>query len=160
MKSPATFLQRISMSYELGQPCAKPQSLRDSQMSVNRVLKNNLISSSTEERSTSWSLNTSVIGRRDCNRNPERIRGSGRPVMKNLTLVIFPMYRESTERMADAGSSSRHSSRASMIITVEIRVALKGLTMSFSICEQRDSRPASGFTLNTRSNCSRNEGYR
>jgi hypothetical protein len=70
MKSPADFLQRISISYELGQLSVRSQSLRVLAMSVNRVSKNSLISASTEDRSTSWSLSTSVMGRSDFQPEP------------------------------------------------------------------------------------------
>ena len=55
--------------------------------------------------------------------------------------------------MADAGSSSLHSSMASMIIRVGMFAALSGPTMSFSICEQSDSLPTSGHVFKTWSNC-------
>jgi hypothetical protein len=44
------------------------------------------MSLSTEDRSTSCNLRTSVIGRSDLRRNPELIRGSGRPVIKNFDI--------------------------------------------------------------------------
>jgi len=67
--------------------------------------------------------------------------------MKNLTKEISSTKRESTERSADAGSSSRHSSRASIMMRVPVCVARSGPTMSFSIREQRVSFPTSGSPL-------------
>ena len=62
--------------------------------------------------------------------------------------------------MADAGSLSLHSSRASMMMRVVVWVALSGLTRSFSICEQSDSCPTSGHSFKTSSKCCRKCGYR
>jgi len=62
MKSPATFLQMISTSDELDQSSNKSQSLQVLEISARLVLRNSLISLSTEEHSTSWSLRTSVMG--------------------------------------------------------------------------------------------------
>ena len=134
MKNPAALSQRMLMSDELGHSWVKSQSLRFLVISDSRVLKNSLMSSSTEERSTSCSLRTSVMGRSDSRRNPDRIGGSGRPVIKNLTFGISSTYRDSTERMAEAGSSSLHSSRASMMMRVGMPVALSaGVLMEIVI---------------------------
>ena len=62
--------------------------------------------------------------------------------------------------MADAGSSSLHSSRASMMMRVMIWVALRGPTRSFSICEQRDSCPTFGRPFKTSSSSFRKCRYR
>ena len=62
--------------------------------------------------------------------------------------------------MADAGSLSLHSSRASMMMRVVRPVVLSGPTMSFSICEQRDSWPTSGRSFKISSNFCRKCGYR
>ena len=62
--------------------------------------------------------------------------------------------------MADAGSSSLHSSRASMMMRVVVWVALRGPTRSFSICEHRDSWPTFGRSFRTSSNCCRKYRYR
>ena len=158
MKNPAAFLHRILISDELGQSFVKSQSLRFLARLVNCVQKNSSMSLSTISGSTSWSLRTSVMGRSDSKRNPERILGSGRPVMKNLTLGIFFTLRESIDRMADEGSSSLHSSRASMIMRVGMLAALSGPTMSFSICEQSDSCPTLGCVFKTQSNSFRKSG--
>ena len=53
------------------------------------------------------------------------------------------------DRMAEAGSSSLHSSRASMMVRVEMWVTLNGPTMSPSIYEQRVSRPTPELALRT-----------
>ena len=47
-----------------------------------------------------------------------------------------------------------------MMIRVRMRMAFNGSTITLSIWEQRDSRPTPGLALKTRSNCSRNRGYR
>ena len=60
--------------------------------------------------------------------------------------------------MADAGSSSLHSSRASTIMRVGMLAAVSGPTMSFSICEQSDSCPTSGRVFRTWSNSLRKKG--
>ena len=62
--------------------------------------------------------------------------------------------------MADAGSWSLHSSRASMMTRAVVWVNVSGPTRSFSICEQRDSCPTSGYSFKTSSNFSRKSGYR
>ena len=62
--------------------------------------------------------------------------------------------------MADPGSSSLHSSRASTITRVGMLAALSGPTMSFSICEQSDSCPTSGRVFKTWSKCFRKRGSR
>ena len=62
--------------------------------------------------------------------------------------------------MAEAGSSSLHSSRASTIMSVEMLAALSGPTTSISSCEQRDPCPISGHAFKTWSNSLRKCGYR
>ena len=62
--------------------------------------------------------------------------------------------------MADAGSSSLHSSRASMMMRVVVWVALSGPTRSSSSCEQRDSCPVFGHSFKTSSNSCRKCKYR
>ena len=100
-----------------------------------------------------------MIGRSDFKRNPEQILGSGLPVIKNLTPGISFTWQESIDRMADAGSSSLHSSEASMIMRVGVWTALSGPMMSFSNWEQRDSCLTSGFASRTWSNFSLKSGY-
>ena len=70
------------------------------------------------------------------------------------------MYRERMERIADAGSSSLHSSSASMMIKVGMRVILNGPMMSVSSWEQRESLPISGLAANTGRSSLLNCGYR
>ena len=82
MKYPAALSQMISSSDELGQPYMRSQSLLFLRIFDSCILRKNLISLSTKERLTSWSLNTLVTGWSTGRRNPERIWASGQPVMK------------------------------------------------------------------------------
>jgi hypothetical protein len=88
---------------------------------------------------------TSVNGLRSPRRKPDWMRGSGRPVMRNLTFGIPSTNRPMTERMADCGSSSTHSSNASMTMTVEMSDELRGPTINVTIWLQSDSCAISGF---------------
>ena len=65
MKNPVAPSQIALMSDEFGQSSVKSQSLQALAISVNHILKNSLISLSTEDHSTSCSLSTSVMGRSD-----------------------------------------------------------------------------------------------
>ena len=93
---------------------------------------------------TSCKTKTSVESTRRGRRNPVLIRGSGLPVMKNLTLGICPTKRPNMERIADDGSSSLHSSRTSITMTVEMPVDLSGSTINFTIWPRGDSWVTSG----------------
>ena len=81
----------------------------------------------------------SVIFANSGRRKPSEIRDSGRPVRKNLTFGILDTNRPRTDRIADADSSSSHSSRASMTITVEMVDSLRGWTINFFIWLYSDS---------------------
>ena len=90
----------MSISDELGQSCVRSQSLLFPMRLGSRVLKKSLMSLSTKECPTSWSLSSFVIGWSAGRRNPERIWTSGWPVMKNLTLGILSTCLESTNKIA------------------------------------------------------------
>ena len=97
------------------------------------------MSLSTWLGSTSWRTNTSAASANNERRKPSRMRGSGRPVMRNLTFGISDTSCPRTERMAEAGSSSLHSSKASMMTTVEMADSRRGLTISLCNWSYKDS---------------------
>ena len=101
----------------------------------------------------------SVESARRGRRNPLLIRGSGRPVMKNLTFEISLTNLAKTERIADDGSSSLHSSSASITMTVEIPVSRSGSTISFCIWLHSDSCIMSGFDRSIDTKRDRKSGY-
>ena len=92
-------------------------------------------------------------------RNPSRIRGSGRPVMKNLTFGSSDTNRPRTDRIAEAGSSSLHSSKASITITVEMVDSLSGCMISSSIWLYNDSWAIPGSDRASGTKIDRNSGY-
>ena len=98
MEGPTAFLHRMLISYEPGHSSGSSQLPRVLRISVKWVLRYNLISSSAEERLTSWSLSTSVMGRSGFSQNPSRIGGSGRPVTKNLTDFVHIAREHRKER--------------------------------------------------------------
>lgn len=73
-----------------------------------------------------------------------QIGSLGRSVIKNLMSGIVAICQARREIMADAGSLSPHSSKASTTIIVEIRVILKGSTTSSVVWLSEDSFPISG----------------
>ena len=64
-----------------------------------------------------------------------------------------------TDRIAEAGSSSLHSSRASITMTVEIEDFARGWTIKFFIWLYRDSRTISGSDWTSRMKVDRNSVY-
>src|SRR5882762_9851827 len=83
-------------------------------------------------------------------RNPCMVRVTGRLVMKNLRGRRRLAKLERVERMVDVEFSSRHSSKASMIIRHGgnawwLFIASKGSTMSFSTCVDVKVDSRSGF---------------
>ena len=84
------------------------------------------MSFSIKEGRTPWRTKTLVDSERRGSRNPVSIRGSGLPVMKNLTSGISSTNLAKTERIADDGSSSLHSSKASITMTVETPISRRG----------------------------------
>jgi hypothetical protein len=69
---------------------------------------------------TSCKTKTLVASLSRGRRNPVLIRDSGRPVMKNLTSGnLLNKLHPNTESITDDGSSSLHSSRASITMSVE-----------------------------------------
>jgi hypothetical protein len=107
---------------------------RRSASSEKQSLKNSCMSLVTWSCSTVWRTNTSVIFANSGRRKPSEIRGSGRPVRKNLTFGILDANRPRTDRITGPDSSSLHSSKASTMITVETLESLRGWTISCSIC--------------------------
>ena len=67
-----------------------------------------------------------------------RILGSGLPVMKNFTSGSLLANWPKTERIAEDGSLSIHSSNASMTMTHLIFALESGLTRSFSSWVMRE----------------------
>ena len=132
MNSPDDFLVRVSISASWGHGLGRSVSLLCAAIVVNLCVKYNWISLSTLVKSTSWSRKIWVMGWRRGRRNPVRMRGSGLPVIKNFTsdncLANWPR----TERIAEDGSLSIHSSNASITITHETFALESGLTRSFS----------------------------
>ena len=94
---------------------------------------------------TSCKTKMLVASTRRGRRNPVLIRGSGLPVMKSLTMGIRLTSRPNTERIVDDGSSSLHSSRASITITVETPADWRGSTINLSIWLYSDSSTTSGL---------------
>ena len=94
----------------------------------------------------------SVASANSGRRNPPWMCGSGRPVRKNLTLGILDTNCPRTDRMAEEGSWSLHSSNASMTITVEMPDSTRGCTINLFIWSYRDSWaiPGSDRTNGTR----------
>ena len=101
------------------------------------------MSLSTMERSTWWRMKTFVAFFSGGPRKPDMMCLSGLLVMKNLTSGILETSWPRTKRMADSGSSSRHSSRASITIIVGTPVERRGSTINLCIWDRRDSCTAS-----------------
>ena len=78
---------------------------------------------------------------------------------KNLTSGIWDMNWLKTDRIAEAGSLSLHSSKASMMITVEMPDLMRGCTINLSIWLQRVSSVISGSDCNSGMRIDRNSLY-
>ena len=101
----------------------------------------------------------SVVTTNRGRRNPSRIRGSGRPVMKNLTFGSSDTNRPRTDRIAEEGSSSLHSSKASITITVEMVDFLSGCMINLSIWLYKDSWAIPGSDRARGTKIDRNSRY-
>jgi hypothetical protein len=132
MNNPDDFLVRSLISLIWGHGLGSSRLLLCLAILVNLSVRYNWISSLTLVKSTSWSKKIWVIGWRRGRRKPVRIRGSGLPVMKNFTSGNLLTNWPRTERIAEDGSLSMHSSNASMAM-IHLMFALEsGLTRSFS----------------------------
>jgi hypothetical protein len=138
MNSPDDFLVSASISLSWGHGSERSRSLLRLAIAVNLWVKYSRISLSTLDSSTPWSKKIWVRGFRRGRRNPDRIRGSGLPVMKNFTRGSCWTNRPKTERIAEDGSSSMHSSNASMTMTHEMSVPESGFTRRYSSWEMRE----------------------
>ena len=138
MNNPDDFLVRASTSPLWGHGLGRSRSLLCAAIVVNLCVKYNWISLSTLDNSTPWSKKTWVMGSRRGRRKPVRIRGSGLPVMKNFTSDSCVMNWPRTERTAEDGSLSIHSSNASMTMTHLIFALESGPTTSFSSWVMRE----------------------
>ena len=87
------------------------------------------------------------------------MRGSGRPVMKNLTFGSSNTNRPRTDRIAEAGSSSLHSSKASITITVEMVDSLSGRIINLSIWLYKGSWAIPGSDRASGTKIDRNSQY-
>jgi hypothetical protein len=139
MNNPDDFFMSASISLLWGHGSERSRSLLRLAISVNLCVKYSRMSSSTRDNSTSWSKKIWVRGSRRGRRNPDRIRGSGLPVTKNFTSGSCLTNRPKTERMAEDGSSSMHSSNASMTMTHEMSFPESGFTRRSSSCEMREA---------------------
>ena len=117
------------------------------------------MSLSTLLRSTWWRMKTFVNPLSSGPRNPDTMCVSGRLVMKNLTWGMLKVDCPSTRRMADSGSSSLHSSSASITITVETSAERRGSTRNFSTCSWSDSWTMSGLAWRRGIREDRKPGY-
>ena len=153
---PAARLQRRSICSSVGQ---LPILGRWRAISNNSCLKNNPMSCATLLGSTSWRLNTCVAPANSGSRKPFKIRGAGRLVTRNLTVGISMKNCPRTERIAEVGSSSVHSSKASMMISVEILDSLRGWTINLCIWLYRDSWEILGLDRARGTRRDRNLGY-
>jgi hypothetical protein len=92
-------------------------------------------------------------------RNPAIMCVSGLLVIMNLTPGICEQDVPSTRRMADSGSSSLHSSSASITITVETPADRNGSTRNFCIWSWSDSWITSGLDWRSGTSDVRKAGY-
>ena len=121
--------------------------------------RNSRMSLLIREGWTSCNTKTLVTSTRRGRRNPVLIRGSGLPVMKNLTVGICLTNHPNTERIAEDDSSSLHSSRASITMTVGTSTDCSGPIINFSIWVCRDPSTISGLDWRRETRWDQNLGY-
>ena len=147
MNNPVDFLVRTSISPSWGHGLERSRSLLCEKIAVNFFDRYKWISLLTLVRSTSWSRKILVLGCRRGTQNPVQIHGLGLPVMKNFTSRNSLINLPRTERNAEDGWLSIHSSSASMTITHVIFALESGLTRSFSSWVMREVWAMAGLSL-------------
>ena len=147
MNNPVDFLVRTSISPSWGHGLERSRSLLCEKIVVSLSVRYSWISLLTLARSTLWRRKIWVMGCRRGRQKPVQIHGSGLPVIKNFTSDNYLINWPKTERIAEDGSASIHSSSASMTMTHVIFALESGLTRSFSSWVMREVWAMAGLSL-------------